>query len=103
MRLVGRLARTHSLPGITEEEAPWEDTGVLEAGDAGGRERHEGRRPSIGGVCAWYRESQEGVFYPVVGEEGNEERSGTGAGLLTTRGAAELLIAHFARPLLMTK
>ncbi len=96
MRLVGRLARTHSLPGITEEEAPWgEDTGVLEARDADGRDRPEDRRPSIGGVCAWYRESQEGVFYPVVGEEGNEERSGTAAGLLTKRGAADLLIAHF--------
>jgi hypothetical protein len=107
MRLVGGLTRTHSLPGITEEEAPWgEDTVVLEARDAGGRDRHEGRRESLGGVCAWYRESQEGVFYPVVGEEGTEERSGMAPGLLTTQVPQNCPLLPFSLQssvLLMTK
>jgi hypothetical protein len=67
MRPAG-LTRALSLPGITEEEP---------AGVVGGPEEvtiTAAGRNSAGVTSVWFRETYEGVFYPLLGEEEDEEK-----------------------------
>ena len=76
------LIRAHSLPGISEEVAPVEDAVEEEGGSRQGRSV---RGQSIRAECAWYRESQEGVFYHIEEEEEEEKKTIGSAGVWGAR------------------
>ena len=71
------LIRAHSLPGISEEVAQAEEVSDVVGEEGGSRQGRSVRWQSIRAECAWYRESQEGVFYHIEKEEEEKKTIGS--------------------------
>ncbi len=81
------MTRALSLPGITEEEP---------AGVVGGPEEvttTAAGRKSAGVTSVWFRETYEGVFYPLLGEEEGEEEE-KGAAEMTSQPGVQNRVGH---------